>query len=112
MESSQRVIRHCGRGEAIHLSAKKENGLRRRFAPCNDGVLTCSPDERSDIRGGMRVVPDIAALIRATKLDTTSRCAMPLPAIHAAAMRRARCPWCANLLQCLKSSGIKKTPGT
>ena len=44
-------------------------------APRNDGALTCSPDERSDIRGGVRVVPDVAALIRATKLitNTTSR---------------------------------------
>jgi len=25
-----------------------------------------SPDERSDIRGGVRVIPDVAALIRAT----------------------------------------------
>src|SRR5882757_1936365 len=32
---------------------------------------------------------------------------MPLPAIHAAAMRRARCPRCANLLQCRKSPGTK-----
>jgi hypothetical protein len=30
-------------------------------------LQTCSPDERSDIRGGIRVVPDVAALIRATK---------------------------------------------
>ena len=30
---------------------------------------SCSPDERSDIRDGVRVVPDVAALIRATKLQ-------------------------------------------
>ena len=31
-----------------------------------------SPDERSDIRGGVRVIPDIAALIRATNSQWTA----------------------------------------
>jgi 3-keto-5-aminohexanoate cleavage enzyme len=35
--------RHCERSEAIHLAAQRKNGLLRRFAPRNDGVLgtTC-----------------------------------------------------------------------
>jgi hypothetical protein len=33
----------------------------------------CSPDERSDIRGGVRVVPDVALLIRATKVFPSLR---------------------------------------
>jgi putative endonuclease len=32
------VIRHCERSEAIHLAAKRKNGLLRRYAPRNDGV--------------------------------------------------------------------------
>src|SRR5438876_5315918 len=36
-------------------------------------LAACSPDERSEIRDGVRVVPDLAALIRATTSDTTSR---------------------------------------
>ena len=39
-------------------------------------VKPCSPDERSEIRGGVGVVPDIASLIRATgslKLDQELR---------------------------------------
>jgi len=30
-------FRHCERSEAIHLAAKEEDGLLRRFAPRNDG---------------------------------------------------------------------------
>ena len=33
--------------------------------------VECSPDERRDIRGGVRVVPDVAALIRATLTTLT-----------------------------------------
>ncbi len=36
-------------------------------------ALPCSPDERSDIRGGVRVVRDVASLIRATKPNMSSR---------------------------------------
>src|SRR5207248_11323752 len=36
-------------------------------------LAACSPDERSEIRDGVRVVPDLALLIRATTSDTTSR---------------------------------------
>ena len=35
--------------------------------------VTSSPDERSDIRDGVRVVPDVASLIQATKLQTRIR---------------------------------------
>ena len=36
-ESSRQRVRHCERSEAIHLTAKRNNGLLRRFAPRNDG---------------------------------------------------------------------------
>src|SRR5712672_2480302 len=29
--------RHCERSEAIHIAARRKNGLRRRYAPRNDG---------------------------------------------------------------------------
>ena len=52
-----------------------------------------SPDERSEIRGGARVVPDVASLIRATKSARASRPAATAPAPSARhSHRRARCP--------------------
>src|SRR5947208_2188501 len=36
-------------------------------------LAACSPDERSEIRDGVRVVPDLAALIRATTSETAAR---------------------------------------
>jgi hypothetical protein len=50
--------------------------------PSPDTGSLRSPDERSDIRCGAGVVPDIAALIRATKLMPSIR---PINAIASAA---------------------------
>ena len=54
-----------------------------------------SPDERSDIRGGVGVVTDIAALIRATKLDRlsvlASRSAWGKPRLTALELLRRVC---------------------
>ena len=36
-ESSRQRVRHCERSEAIHLTAKRNNGLLLRFAPRDDG---------------------------------------------------------------------------
>jgi hypothetical protein len=50
----------------------------------------CSPDERSDIRGGVRVVPNVALLIRATKA---------FPSLRAKRSNPSRRPTKAGLLR-------------
>ena len=65
MHARRRQAVSSGHGERSNLLRHKEsNGLI--WLARND-VKPCSPDERSEIRGGVRVVPDIALLIRATE---------------------------------------------
>src|SRR4029450_7657864 len=65
------------------LAGRVERSDTHQYCACGDGfrfalpilrgeaiqLVACSPDERSDIRGGVRVVPDVASLIRATPLN-------------------------------------------
>jgi hypothetical protein len=44
------------------VAGRRFNSSLRVKATRNDGAITCSPDEQSDIRGGVRVVPDIALM--------------------------------------------------
>ena len=53
----------------------------------------CSPDERSDIRGGVGAIPDVAALIRATQswAPSSPRHCERSEAIHSAACGEVDC---------------------
>ena len=90
MDADGRALRQCShadRGRRIAGGCDRHRSIWRRCEGVGGGavcgasaqaVMNCSPDERSDIRDGVRFFPDIAALIRATMAEcsTSPRCAL------------------------------------